>query len=285
MLQCGNVSPCTANAAGTETRSFSYDGLGRLLKSVEPESGTINYSYYPVGTLYTRTDARGEVSTYSYDQLNRVRTISYSGSYPAYTRTFNYDEAGHGYSWGHLTSVTNSTAALNYVSISPLEQVTASSETTGGGTYNFSYYYNLAGALVQENYPSGRVVKTNYDGANRVSGVAGTLGATTNYVTNATYWPHGGVEKEYFANNVVRTYTFNNRLQVNGLWDAIYDNGNYFLYLQNPIGYGTTNNNGNIQNLTWIVSAPGQPGVLTSGSQSFSYDGLNRLQAASDSGG
>jgi YD repeat-containing protein len=36
---------------------------------------------------------------------------------------------------------------------------------TAGQSYNFSYTYNLAGALTSETYPSGRVVTSRYDGA------------------------------------------------------------------------------------------------------------------------
>ena len=45
-----------------------------------------------------------------------------------------------------------------------------------GQTYSFSYVYDLSGALTSETYPSGRVVKTSYDGAERASAVSGTLG-------------------------------------------------------------------------------------------------------------
>jgi YD repeat-containing protein len=45
-----------------------------------------------------------------------------------------------------------------------------------GQTYSFSYAYDLTGALTSETYPSGRVIKTTYDGAERPNAVSGTLG-------------------------------------------------------------------------------------------------------------
>jgi RHS repeat-associated protein len=234
-----------------------------------------------VGNLKTRTDARNITTTYGYDALNRILQKSYSDGTP--TANYQYDAAGAGYSWGHLTQVANGNSTTNYVSIDPLGRVTASNQQTAGQTYGFSYYYNRAGSLYFEYYPDGRGISTAYDGANRPYVVTSSAGAV--YVRTASYWPHGAVEKVDYGNNVWRTYGFNSRLQVNGLWDAINDNPSYFLFLENPITYGTTNNNGNIQSLVLYASAPGQPGVLTSYTENFTYDALNRLSSASDSGG
>jgi YD repeat-containing protein len=189
---------------GAETRTFTYDSLGRLKSSVQPESGTVSYTYDAVGNVHTRTDARNVVATYSYDGLNRLQTIQYTND-PSNTPwpTFSYDAAGYGYSWGHLTSVSNGTARIQFGSISPLGQVTASSETTASQTYNFSYYYNSAGALTQENYPSGRVITTGYDTANRPNSVSGSYGGVgKTYVSAVGYWPHGGPGNVGLGNNV-----------------------------------------------------------------------------------
>ncbi|MBV9768363.1 MAG: hypothetical protein JOZ32_02225, partial [Bryobacterales bacterium] len=87
-----------------------------------------------------------------------------------------------------------------------------------------------------------------------------------------------------FGNSIWRVFTYNSRLQPSGLWDAINNDSRYFLFLENPIAYGA-NNNGNIQSLILYASAPGQPGVLTSYTENFTYDNLNRLTSATDTGG
>ena len=182
---------------GEQTRTFTYDSLGRLKSSVQPENGTVSYTYDNLN-LVSRTDARNITSSYYYDQLNRLTQLNYNDAQTSNTpwRTFSYDAAGAGYSWGHLTSVSNGTALIKYVSISPLGQVTASSETTGGGAYNFSYYYNRAGALTQENYPSGRVLSIGYDTANRPYSVSGSYGGVgKTYVGAVAYAPHGTGER------------------------------------------------------------------------------------------
>jgi YD repeat-containing protein len=90
---------------GSETRTFSYDSMKRLLSAANPESGTTSYTYDSVGNLLTKTDVRGIKITYAYDALNRITGKGYSdGTSPV---GYQYDAAGAGYSWGHLTSVWN----------------------------------------------------------------------------------------------------------------------------------------------------------------------------------
>jgi len=68
----------TTVTQGTQTRSFVYDSLKRLISATNPESSTIAYQYDNNSNLIQKTDARGIVSTYGYDALNRNTTIDYS---------------------------------------------------------------------------------------------------------------------------------------------------------------------------------------------------------------
>jgi hypothetical protein len=72
-----------------------------------------------------------------------------------------------------------------------------------------------------ETYPSGRVVTTGYDGANREKSVAGQYAAIATSYATASYAPQGAPSSLTDGNNLVRNYTYNNRLQPNGLWDAV----------------------------------------------------------------
>ena len=56
-------------------------------------------------------------------------------------------------------------------SYDPLGRASQSQQTTVGQTYSMVYGYDLAGYLVSETYPSGRVVTTTYDTAGRLAGV------------------------------------------------------------------------------------------------------------------
>ena len=99
------------------------------------------------------------------------------------------------------------------------------SQATAGTTYSFSYNYNLAGSLISESYPSGRVVTTAYDSANRTNAVTGQFNsAQTNYVANLTYAPFGGPALYQYGNNLWRQTNYNNRLQTSGFIDLLNTN-------------------------------------------------------------
>ena len=114
---------------------------------------------------------------------------------------------------GRLGSVANGSGVMNYTGYDAMGRVTQSNQQTPSYYYNFSYSYDLAGALTSETYPSGRVLRTAYDGAGRPTGINGTLGSTaTNYVSpfpNAVeYWPHGAPNLYLYGNNVVPVNSF-----------------------------------------------------------------------------
>jgi len=90
---------------GNQTRAFKYDSEGKLLFERIPEqSATINdgtgvfwtskYTYTDWGAVATKQDARGVITTYGYDTLHRLISVTYntvSGVTTAPTVSYNYD--------------------------------------------------------------------------------------------------------------------------------------------------------------------------------------------------
>jgi YD repeat-containing protein len=68
---------------GVQTRSFTYDDIGRLKSETHPESGTATYSYDANSNLHIKTEARGISTTFTYDELNRVISKIYSDGTPS----------------------------------------------------------------------------------------------------------------------------------------------------------------------------------------------------------
>ena len=65
-------------------------------------------------------------------------------------------------------------ATTTYSCYDSMGRVTSSSQATGSTAYNFSYTYDLSGALASETYPSGRTItNASFDAAGRVTQVAG----------------------------------------------------------------------------------------------------------------
>ncbi|MBX3295322.1 MAG: RHS repeat protein [Acidobacteria bacterium] len=101
-------------------------------------------------------------------------------------------------------------------------------QTTDGVGYETEYAYNLSGAMVEQRYPSGRVVKNVLDASGDLSMVqsarcmdaaAGTdadcaaQAGLWNYAKNLTYNPAGAVTSMQLGNGRWESTAFNSRLQ------------------------------------------------------------------------
>ncbi|MEW6128912.1 MAG: RHS repeat domain-containing protein [Acidobacteriota bacterium] len=122
------------------------DGTGTLW--------TMKYSYTDFGAVATRTDARGVITTYSYDTLNRLTSISYntagaSGVASTPTVTYNYDNNQTSIFKGLLLSVTVGTGYSETYTYSNIGQGNGGN---GGDRLNLqSLAYNIEG----KNYSTG----------------------------------------------------------------------------------------------------------------------------------
>jgi RHS repeat-associated protein len=145
-----------------------------------------------------------------------------------------------------------------------------------------SYSYNLAGLMVSESYPSGRVVTTSYDGAGRLSSVNGQKAVEANktYAAGFSYWAQGAVKAVTLGNGLIEQTTYNARLQMTQM--KLGTASSPASVVQLDYGYGTTNNNGNL--LSQMITAPKTAGGSLALTQTYGYDSLNRLQSAGENG-
>ena len=91
-----------AQSSSPQSRSFTYDSMGRLTSEINPESGTTTYTYDTdstcgtyKGDLVKKVDAIGNITCYAYDASHRVMSRTFSGQYASVTpgRYFVYDSA------------------------------------------------------------------------------------------------------------------------------------------------------------------------------------------------
>lgn len=155
-----------AGGSAVQTRTFTYDGVGRLLTATNPESGTISYLYDNNGNVTQKTDARGVVTSYAYDQLNRPLSRSYSGGTSTPSVVWVWDTA----KMGKLTLVGSGIVASSFT-YDTVGRIATSKQTTEGVDYPFEYVYHKGWGLKQVKYPSGRWVRYTPDEAARVAKV------------------------------------------------------------------------------------------------------------------
>ncbi len=95
-----------------QTRTFAYDGYGRLNQTITPEQGSATYTYFADDDVQTVTDARGATTTFVYNNRGLVNSITYgvpSGVADTPNVTFGYDSAGN------RTSMTDGLGSVTYV--------------------------------------------------------------------------------------------------------------------------------------------------------------------------
>jgi len=173
----GDLTGVTQNAqagsSGQQTRTYSFDMLGRTLTESNPETGTITYvydswdsscgSYTSAGDLVEKKDAVGNVTCMKYDGLHRLTQTTYpSGSYAAATPTkcYVYDSA-----------TVNSQSMANAKSRLAEAYTTSATSCTGSTTVDEGFSYSVRGEV------SDVWEKTPDSGGY--------------YHVNATYWAHG----------------------------------------------------------------------------------------------
>lgn len=286
--QYDTLNNLTKVIQGTQpNRNFTYSSLSRLLTASNPESGTIGYVYDDGGNLTNKTDARGVQTTYGYDALNRVISRSYNDNLTP-TVAYTYDNLPN--AKGKLTKVTTGSGAIplavtEYQVFDQVGRVTQSQQWTDGTTYGvpMTYTYNLSGALIEQKYPSGRVVKNTLDADGMLQQVQSKKANDTfrNYANSFNYTAAGGVSSMRLGNGRWETTAFNSRLQPTqiGLGSSATDQG--LMKLNFDYGTTATENNGNITKQTITVPNVGANNGFTA-VQNYSYDELNRLKSATE---
>jgi RHS repeat-associated protein len=246
--------------------SYVYDGFGDPIQVTSPDTGTTVYRYDPAGNLTQKVDAANATTNYTYDALNRVLTTTYPAD-AAENVTYTYDQAGHGFGVGRLTSVTDAVGTLNRT-YDERGNLLSESRVHGTVTLLTSYTFDAAGRIASVTYPSGALVTNARDAMGRITGVTlkpkGAATAQT-VASGIAYQPFGPASAFTFGNGVAETRSFDLDYRLTGL-----------------AGTGS----GAIQNLTYGYNAADNvlsigDAVHSANSQTFGYDALDRLITAS----
>ena len=277
---------------GAQTRTLTYDTLSRLRTANNPESGTLTYTYDDNGNLLTKQDARSVTTTMTYDALNRPTAKTYSDgtprvdyfydtqSLPAGAPTFN-----RGHAKGRLVAVTYSGgSAGTYRGYDERGLIVRQYQQTDSINYLVEAAYRLNGSIQSQTYPSvpgaadRRTVTYTPDNAGRLASLsaAATTYAPAASVGSVTYTAPGTVSSETYGNTLVHAVNFNSRIQPSEI--KLGTAGNPVSVVSIAYNYGSTNNNGNVQSITYS-------GGGLSYTQSFGYDSLNRLTTATENSG
>lgn len=293
-------SSTVTSTRGVQTRSKTYDGMGRVIKSVIPETGTLvsgswvpgtwNYYYDTAacpnsgaspGNLTCSTDPNGVTTIYFYDGLNRLHDIN-----AGYCRRFRYDSGSNAVTGSVPSGVTLANVSGRMVEaetdncINPITPITDewfSYDADGHMTdmwemtpHSGGYYHTTV------TYSGNGVV-------NSLSGIPGYSAYT--YTLDGEGRPYGVTQS---TSSIINSVTYNAASKPTTI---TYFNGDTDTYAYDPSTGRTTNYTFNVAStsdsgtLTWNPNGTLQKLViadnvqLASDSQTcnFGYDDLTRL--------
>ena len=268
----GDVASVTQ---GSQTRSFAYDGMGRLTSETTPEAGTTSYQYNSFDLITQKTDARGVITTYTYDTLNRLTQVSYNvgttGVAATPTVTYSYGTSASQNNNGRVITMTDGPGSESYT-YDILGRLTQLQKVVSGTTYTTSYSYNLAGSVTSVTYPSGKVINRSYDTIGRLSSIAN---GSSNLLSGLTYDPLFHLTGATYGNGITETLSYSaNRGQLASLLYA--NSGQTTLFGET---YSYAQSGGNNGQLASIIDSKD-----SGRNETYTYDAIGRLTAASTTG-
>jgi RHS repeat-associated protein len=263
---------------------IEYDRLGRRTAVDSPDAGRTEMVYDLASNLTAKITANlraeGKQISYSYE-FNRLISISYP-NFPENDVNYTYGAPGAPQNGaGRIILVTDQSGSEQRF-YGKLGEVVRETKTVAADTgpkgqvYTTSYEYDSFGRLQQITYPDGEVLTYDYDSGGMLRKAVGEkLGFTYPYINRIEY---DKFEEQVFVetgNGVRSSYTYrpDNRLLENlqtGLTGASpFQNLTY-----------THDEVGNIISLANDVAAPPPPIYGGPTLQTYTYDDLYRLTAA-----
>ncbi len=175
---------------------YVYDGFGAPQSQLSPDTGSDSFTVNAVGNRTTRTDARGVKASYSYDVLNRLKSITYAD--PNLDVVYAYDAApvvcpaGERFGEGRVAEVLHAGGSTAYC-YDRFGQLVRKVQAVDGTSSTLRYAYTKAGKLERLTYPDGSVADYVYGNLGLASEVGLTLPGQARkvVVTNITYAPFG----------------------------------------------------------------------------------------------
>jgi RHS repeat-associated protein len=245
-----------SNAIRATFNKTSYDAIGQVLTTTDPNNNVTTYAYDFAGRRTSVTDALTHVTTfvydsagnqlsmkdantntttYTYDNANRRTKVSYpdgkfeTTTYDALGRVTartdaNGKSTNYGYdAIGRLTSVTDAMATPG-VTTYAYDEIGNRISQTDANNHTTTYAYDQRGRRVQRTLPLGQTESYTYDAAGNLLTRTDFNGRVTTYAYDSGNRLLTKTADPYFAQNhigsAVVTYSYDSYGRRNGMTDA-----------------------------------------------------------------
>ncbi len=307
----GNLE--TTTDAGNNTTTFTMNGLGQVSRIDYADSTHETFTYNDLGDQLTHTDARGNVTSQTYDHHRRPLVTTLPGNA---TLTNVYDDEGNLQSvtdaGNHTTSYTYSPSQKLLTTTMPAVIAGTANTTNHYDTrdwlatttdalgHNITYTFDAAQHLTATTDQLSHTVAQDYDVNGRVNSTIDAMNATTSFGYDAA----GEQTRltDALTHDLGYTYDENgNRLTLvnrrSQTYTYTYDADNRALTLETPLSHTTTtgwNARGLVQNITrpsgnvtaYTYDSRGRVATSndTVGNLTFSYDNNGNLLTVGQGG-
>jgi RHS repeat-associated protein len=196
---------------GSKT-TYTYDGFGEVIQQKSSNTGTRVASFDADGNLLQSTDAASHKALYTYDALDRVKSVTYPNDTTENVK-YSYDQTSEGFGVGRLTGLSDAAGTLTR-SYDEQGNLLTEARVSGKISLTTNYTYDKANRILSITYPSGFMVSYARDnmGINRlISAHDGTQ--TIDIATVLQFTSFGAF------NGPLRSITFGNGVSVSRLFD------------------------------------------------------------------
>jgi YD repeat-containing protein len=253
-----------ADSTGFILQSNVYDQRGNKVFISEANSGTVAYVYNGLGLLITQTDAKGSTVALEYDLLNR--TIKRTE--PEGVTNWTYDVTQNGI--GRLGAVTAPDFSEQYA-YDLFGRLTQTTSVIKGKSFIIGQSYDQYGRAAKVTYPTSFAIQNGYN-------ALGFLEKIVRVGDGAILWR----AKETTARGQVKQFELGNGLET-ALTFAPQTGLPTSMVTGTPVSGGGSLQ-GTVQNLVVDFDQIGnlrwRSDLIQNLTESFTYDGLNRVKDA-----
>ena len=264
--EVGHVTSFTD--AENHTTTYTYASLFGVTKVTYPDAEYTQYAYDNMGNVSTFTDCKGNDTTYTYDDMHRLTQVQYEDQS---TVSFTYDLNSNRTKMEDDVPNTNDYVEYSY---DHWNRLTTETRHISTSTYAVSYQYDVCNRITTLTYPDSMQILYSYDDLNRVTGIKRYIDGSNDEILmdNIQYDTENLLTQFDYGNDLQATFSYDSRDRLSAL-DV--KNGSTS-YLDLDYTYDSSNN------ITQLVNGwRDTSDTWHSETESYSYDGLDRLTSAS----